>query len=70
MQTLLKILAEKVARGNAVQIHPNFPAKSLSICTKNFSGHLFNLMNYCLGEFETNKMIYHNIYCVVYCERK
>ena len=29
MQTLLKILAEKVARGNAVQIHPNFPAKSL-----------------------------------------
>ena len=45
MQTLLKILAEKVARGNAVRIHPNFPAKSLSICTKNFSGHLFNLMN-------------------------
>ena len=42
MQTLLEILAEKVARGNAVQIHPNFPAKSLSIYTKNFSGHLFN----------------------------
>ena len=31
MQTLLKILAEKIARGNAVQIHLNFPAKSLSV---------------------------------------
>ena len=31
MQTLLKILAEKVAGGNAVEIYPNFPAKSLSI---------------------------------------
>ena len=43
MQTLLKILAEKVARGNAVQIHPNFPPKVLVYIY--FSGHLFNLMN-------------------------
>ena len=36
MQTLLKILAEKVARVTAVQIHLNFPAKSLSIYTETF----------------------------------
>ena len=33
---LVQIFAEIVARGNAVQIAPNFPAKSLSIYAKNF----------------------------------
>ena len=36
MQTLLKILAEKVARGNAVQINPNFPPKVLVYIRKIF----------------------------------
>ena len=31
-----KFFAEKVARGNAVQIFPNFPAKSLSIYKQHF----------------------------------
>ena len=34
---IVKIFAEKVARGNSVQIRPDFPAKSLSIYTKFFS---------------------------------
>ena len=34
---LIKFFAEKVARGNSVQIRPDFPAKSLSIYTKFFS---------------------------------
>ena len=34
-----KIFAENVVSGNSVQIGPNFPAKSLSIYTKNFSPH-------------------------------
>ena len=36
-EVLLKIFAENVARGNSVQIGPNFPAKSLSIYNKTFS---------------------------------
>ena len=35
--SLVKIFAENVARGNSVQIGPNFPAKSLSIYNKTFS---------------------------------
>ena len=34
-----EIFAENVVSGNSVQIGPNFPAKSLSIYTKNFSPH-------------------------------
>ena len=41
-----EIFAEKVARENSVQIGPNFPAKSLSIYTKNFPWHLFYWFNY------------------------
>ena len=44
--SFVKIFAEKVARENSVQIHPNFPAKSLSIYTKNFPWHLFYWFNY------------------------
>ena len=40
--SLVKIFAEKVARGNSVQIALNFPAKSLSIYTNFFSRRLFN----------------------------
>ena len=40
--SLVKIFAEKVARGNSVQIGLNFPAKSLSIYTNFFSRRLFN----------------------------
>ena len=47
-----KIFAEKVARGNSVQIRPDFPAKSLSIYTKFFS----YLINLSLKRIETNKM--------------
>ena len=39
---LFNFLAEKVARGNSVQIAPNFPAKSLSIYTTAFSTHPFD----------------------------
>ena len=42
MENLVKIFAENVARGNFVQIGPNFPAKSLSISTKKVSWHPFN----------------------------
>ena len=35
----VQFFAKSVARGNSVQIGPNFPAKSLSIYTKSFSGH-------------------------------
>ena len=38
---VVKIFAEKVARGNSVQIRPDFPAKSLSIYIQNFSEQLF-----------------------------
>ena len=41
MENLVNIFAENVARGNFVQIGPNFPAKSLSICTKKV-WHPFN----------------------------
>ena len=40
-----EIFAENVVSGNSVQIGPNFPAKSLSIYTKNFSHHIFNKCN-------------------------
>ena len=40
--SLVKIFAEKVARGNSVQIGLNFPAKSLSIYMNFFSRRLFN----------------------------
>ena len=33
---LVKNFSKKVVRGNSVQTDPNFPAKSLSIYTKNF----------------------------------
>ena len=35
-ENFVKIFAENVVSGNSVQIGPNFPAKSLSIYTKNF----------------------------------
>ena len=35
--SFVKIFAEKVVRESSVQIGPNFPAKSLSIYTNNFS---------------------------------
>ena len=35
----VQFFAKNVARGNSVQNGPNFPAKSLSIYTKSFSGH-------------------------------
>ena len=41
-ESLVKIFAEKVARGNSVQIGLNFPAKSLSIYTNFFPRRLFN----------------------------
>ena len=41
----LLIFAENVVSGNSVQIGPNFPAKSFSIYTKNFSHHIFNKCN-------------------------
>ena len=41
-RTLLNFFAEKVVRGNSVQIAPNFPAKSLSIYTTAFSTHHFD----------------------------
>ena len=34
--TSIKILVQKVLRGNAVQMFSNFPAKSLSIYKANF----------------------------------
>ena len=37
----VQIFGEKVARGNSVQIRPNFPAKSLGIYLENFSEYLF-----------------------------
>ena len=40
MENLVKIFAENVARGNFVQIGPNFPAKSMY--TKKVSWHPFN----------------------------
>ena len=41
-ENFVKIFAENVVSGNSVQIGPNFPAKSLSIYTKNFPYHIFN----------------------------
>ena len=42
MCTSFKIFVENIVSGNSVQIGPNFPAKSLSIYTKSFSGHLLS----------------------------
>ena len=53
---VVKIFAEKVARGNSVQIRPDFPAKSLSIYTKFFSLKITYLINLSLKRIETNKM--------------
>ena len=43
-QILFNFFVEKVARGNSVQIAPNFPAKSLSICTSGFFQSPFKLI--------------------------
>ena len=43
-QILFNFFVEKVARGNSVQIAPNFPAKSLSICTSGFFQTPFKLI--------------------------
>ena len=53
---VVKIFAEKVARGNSVQIRPDFPAKSLSIYTKFFSLKITYPINLSLKRIETNKM--------------
>ena len=42
----VKIFAEKVARGNSVQIRPDFPAKSLSIYTKFFLSNFLLKITY------------------------
>ena len=54
-----KIFAEKVARGNSVQIRPDFPAKSLSIYTKFFLSNFLLKITYLINlskRIETNKM--------------
>ena len=43
-QILFNFFVEKVARGNSVQIAPNFPAKSLSMCTSGFFQTPFKLI--------------------------
>ena len=43
-QILFNFFVEKVARGNSVQIAPNFPAKSLSIYTSGFFQTPFKLI--------------------------
>ena len=43
-QILFNFFVEKVARGNSVQIVPNFPAKSLSMCTSGFFQTPFKLI--------------------------
>ena len=43
-QILFNFFVEKVARGNSVQIAPNFPAKSLGICTSGFFQSPFKLI--------------------------
>ena len=50
--SLVEIFAKKVAKGNSVQNDPNFPAKSLSIYTKNFSRHLVidSIENYLINQ--------------------
>ena len=49
--SLVKIFAENVARGNSVQIGPNFPAKSLSIYNN------FFVTSYLLIKENLNKQI-------------
>ena len=54
-----KIFAEKVARGNPVQIRPDFSAKSLSIYTKFFLSNFLLKITYLINlskRIETNKM--------------
>ena len=41
-ESSLIFFAQKVVRGNSVQIRLNFPAKSLSIYSKSFSRQLVN----------------------------
>ena len=56
---LIKFFAEKVARGNSVQIRPDFPAKSLSIYTKCFLSNFLLKITYLINlskRIETNKM--------------
>ena len=56
---VVKIFAEKVARGNSVQIRPDFPAKSLSIYTKCFLSNFLLKITYLINlskRIETNKM--------------
>ena len=56
---VVKIFAEKVARGNSVQIRPDFPAKSLSIYTKFFLSDFLLKITYLINlskRIETNKM--------------
>ena len=56
---VVKIFAEKVARGNSVQIRPDFPAKSLSIYTKFFLSNFLLKITYLINlskRIETNKM--------------
>ena len=53
-----KIFAEKVARGNSVQIRPDFPAKSLSIYTKSFLSNFLLKITYLINlskRIETNE---------------
>ena len=51
----VKIFAEIVARGNSVQIGPNFPAKSLNIYTKKF------LYPFLIGLIEITYLIKENV---------
>ena len=56
---VVKIFAEKVARGNSMQIRPDFPAKSLSIYTKFFLSNFLLKITYLINlskRIETNKM--------------
>ena len=56
---VVKIFAKKVARGNSVQIRPDFPAKSLSIYTKFFLSNFLLKITYLINlskRIETNKM--------------
>ena len=55
---LIKFFAEKVARGNSVQIRPDFPAKSLSIYTKCFLSNFLLKITYLINlskRIETNE---------------
>ena len=55
---VVKIFAEKVARGNSVQIRPDFPAKSIytKLFLNTFSLKITYLINLSLKRIEINKM--------------